>query len=472
MHDIHNRRRDTSMAEAGIVIPEVPGNDSRPRFAATRFRQGGRTVYSLDLSLESVIASIMPPDPDKPTEGNRAIRPKHALEFGQYIRQHEDWVVPGLIMRAPDIFDFEVLTEVEGTTFGILRYPLRSLMDINILDGQHRILGINMAMKSLADDIDKAQNHLAAARRQDPGGRAEEDARATIAKLKKRMATLANDHVALQIFIEDDPMAYRQMFFDIADNQLGITASVRSRFDSRKVVNRAYPLVNDHPLLVGRLDLEGDRLGRGSPFLLGAKHVVEIIRCVTVGLDGRVSKIQEVTLKERDIADNARAFLDRAVDAFPDLQAVQNGTLSPDELRRSSLLGSVLMLRILAAVGHDLMTGSTEKAIGHDLPEGAHWQPAEVEAFYALLAPHMEGPVYPGSIWLDYMPGFWDDGTYSPRSRRQDLRGVKDTLVKWAIERPEFLVAAPKPRPIDEDIEIEEHAPLERDSMTYRLLTQ
>ena len=38
--------------------------------------------------------------------------------------------------------------------------------------------------------------------------------------------------------VEDDSTAYKQMFFDIADNALGITSSVRARFDSRKVVNR------------------------------------------------------------------------------------------------------------------------------------------------------------------------------------------------------------------------------------------
>ena len=77
------------------------------------------------------------------------------------------------------------------------------------------------------------------------------------------------------------------MFFDIADNALGITSSVRARFDSRKVVNRGLEEVMKHALLKDRVDPEQDRMGRNNPNLMGAKHVAEIVRTLAVGIEGR-----------------------------------------------------------------------------------------------------------------------------------------------------------------------------------------
>lgn len=70
------------------------------------------------------------------------------------------------------------------------------------------------------------------------------------------------ERISLQVFVEDDGVAYKQMFFDIADNTLGITSSVRARFDNRKIVNRCVEDVIRYALLAGRVDLEQDRLGR------------------------------------------------------------------------------------------------------------------------------------------------------------------------------------------------------------------
>jgi hypothetical protein len=258
-----------------IALPaaQVTGYDTDIRFYSTRYKQGGRTVYALDLSLAEIAALIPAPDPDRPTPGNRAIRPAHAAEFGKYVREHEHWVAPGLILRAPAMFHFEILTEIGGTQFGVISFPRLALMDIHILDGQHRILGIHLAVLGIADDLDKARSTLASARRVDPKGRAVADTNKRISALNAQRERLAKERITMQIFVEENMIAYRQMFFDIADNALGITSSVKARFDNRKVVNRALEAVMEHPLLTGRVDPEGDRVGRGSPYLMGAKHV-------------------------------------------------------------------------------------------------------------------------------------------------------------------------------------------------------
>jgi hypothetical protein len=418
------------------ATPEVTGYDTDLRYYATRYKQGGRLVYALDLSLDQVRSLVPRPNPDEPTPGNRAIRPAHAASFARYIREHPDWVSPAMLFRAPNVFKFEAITHVAGAEFGVLSFPRTAAKDVKILDGQHRTLGFYIADETIDADLEKARNHLAAARRVDPQGVVTKEAQERVDELLRQRDRLAHERISLQIFIEDDPAAFKQMFFDIADNALGITASVKARFDTRKVVNRALEDVLEHPLLKGRVDLQSDRIGRGSKYLMTAKHVRELTNAVVVGLDGRVSKRQEATWKESDVAARTKEFLDLLVDTYTPLRAIVLGQLLPDDLRKSSLLGSILTMRILAGVYHDLQG------------EEHQWSKADVREYLHRLAPHMEAPVYPGSIWLERAPeGSFTNGAVSPSGRRQDLKGLKNALVSWALDRETFIDQPPAPRP-------------------------
>src|SRR3954454_18101993 len=103
---------------AAPVQPQVTGYDPDVRLFATRYRQGARRVFSLDLSLTQIAGLLPAPNPARPTEGNRRIKEKHAREFGDYVRSQPEWVAPALVLRAPDIFDFEVRESISGTEFG------------------------------------------------------------------------------------------------------------------------------------------------------------------------------------------------------------------------------------------------------------------------------------------------------------------------------------------------------------------
>lgn len=423
------------------TLPEVSGYTNETTLYASRYKQGGRTVYGLDMSLAQIADLIGRPDPNATSPGNRQIRPAHAEAFGKYIREHEDWVIPAMILRSPNSFNFDVQAEVGGVQFGILSFSRRSMSDLHILDGQHRILGIHMGLDAIAHDLDRARSNLALARRNEGAQSiAVKDANTRIATLEKQRRRLEVERASLQIFVEADPIAYRQMFFDIADNALGITASVRTRFDSRKVVNRAMPLVMDHELLKARVDNEGDRVGRGSIYLMGAKHVAEIIRTVNVGLDGRVSRRQEEEFDEKVLADRSKDYFDLLTEAFPQMRAITLGQLTTDQLRRTSLLGSVLFLRVLGGVYHDLLD-----------PELHAWSREDVLAFFEKLAPHLEGPVYEGSIWTEHLPEIYGEGTFGPRGRRQDLQALKVAVEGWALDKPKWLDKKPRPRPVEVD---------------------
>ena len=400
---------------------------------ASRYQQGGRTVYSLDLSPRQIIDTISEPNVDTPSPGNRAIRPAHADGFAKYLREREDWVSPSVMLRTPKSFEFEISDEIGGIQFGVVHIPRRSVNDLHIVDGQHRILGMFRANDGISRDLDKARANLSTVLRVDPSGPSEQDARGRIAKLEGQRERLDSQRVNVQIFVESDLIAYRQMFFDIADNALGITASVKSRFDSRKVVHRSLPKVMEHQFLKDRVDPEGDRFGHGSNYIMGAKHVAEIIRTINVGLDGRVSARQEEELKESHLVNSTTRFLNTTLAAIPELQALSASQISADEFRATSLLGSVLFFRVMAGVMYELVTI-------HE------WTDGQVQTYFANLAPHLEAPVHSASIWLREAPiGLFADGSRSPNGRRQDLKALKDWLVGTAREMPEFLIASPSP---------------------------
>jgi hypothetical protein len=66
----------------------------------------------------------------------------------------------------------------------------------------------------------------------------------------------------------------------------------------------------------------------------------------------------------------------------------------------------------------------------------------EVTDFFGKLAPHMEGPVTENSIWITRVSDdVFSPGALAPRSRRQDLKTLRDTMVTWATTNPEWLHA-------------------------------
>jgi hypothetical protein len=399
----------------------LTGYDTHDRYYATRYDQGGRTVYSIDLSLQSVAATLPRPDPAHPTPGNRRVKESHARSFGQYVRDNKEWVSPALLLRSPDMFEFEVRDQITGTQFGILGIPRLARTDLRILDGQHRILGLHYAVEDIANEIEKARSLLAIAKR-DENRELEHQHQVTIRKLQEQRDRLSRERISVQVHLEDDLKKYEQMFVDIADNALGITSAIRARFDTRKVVNRALEDVLKHALLVGRVDMEQDRVGGGSPNLLGAKHVADIVRTVAVGIGGRVGRRQEGELREAELVEKANGFLDVLLGAFPDFEKLANGDVTSEDLRKSSLLGSTTMLRVLAGAYYELAKDMSDD---------------DIRDFFARLAPHMSAPVEDASPWMD--TGVFREGAMAPNARRQDLETLANAIVSWAKMVPGWL---------------------------------
>lgn len=369
-------------------------------------------------------ATLPRPDPDRPTPGNRRVKLSHAQSFADYVRENENWVAPALLLRAPDIFTFEAKETIEGTQFGILGLPRLARTDLRILDGQHRILGLHLAVDDIAAELAKQRDLRAAARREGDVD-LERHFDSIITKLDRQRVRLSRERISIQIHIEEDSKAYEQMFVDIADNALGITSAIRARFDSRKIVNRVLEDVMKHPLLANRVDMEMDRVGGSSPCLMGAKHVADITRTVAVGITGRVGRRQEMELHEDALVEQTNSLLDALVNGFPELDKLIEGTITAEELRRTSLLGSTTMLRILAGAYHELVKDLSDDEIGD---------------FFSSLAPFMKARIPRSSPWL--ATGVFTEGATAPKARRQDLESLTRQIVNWARVTPDWLRAA------------------------------
>lgn len=413
---------------------KVTGYDSEVRFYATRYTQGSRTVYALDLSLAQIAGLLPAPDPLLPQLGNRRIQMPHAVSFGQYIRANEHWVSPAIVLRAADEFDFEVLESIEGTDFGIISLPFLALTEIHILDGQHRILGIHLALRAIAAELDKARSAITRLEKRKVPVEAEDNKLAQLAELKDMVAVLLTQRArferersSVQIFIESDQVGTNQMFYDINDNVLHVTGSVSVRYDTRKAVNRALQDVLTHPLLEGRVDLEFDRLGRQNENLLSAKHVAEVVRIMAVGIDGRIGRRVETQLDEALLTERANQFFTVLTESFSQLKDVVSGDESPIDLRARSQVASPVMLRVLAGVFKEL--------------KNRNWSQSRIKKFFTELDPSLSQPAT--KSWVNRTGGdIFFEGALSPSARRQDLVSLVQTLVSWAEKRPEWLQAA------------------------------
>jgi len=173
-------------------------------------------------------------------------------------------------------------------------------------------------------------------------------------------------------------------------------------------------------LLTNRIDMEQDRIAGSSPYLAGAKHVADIIRTLAVGINGRILPRHESELNEGQLTEKANRFFDALLDGFTAFVELANGTITAEQLRRTSLLGSVTMIRALAGVYYLLTRDGDDQ-----------WEEGDVSAFFASLQPLMVAPVTSDSPWMRY-PSIFAEGASGPSARRQDIDRLVSVLVDMA----------------------------------------
>ncbi|MGV9611235.1 DNA sulfur modification protein DndB [Nocardia xishanensis] len=407
---------------------------SRPQdsstYLALKTMQGGRAVYSTRVPLLDLPTILPVPDPNNVDKDNRKVDRLHAKQFGQYLDTKQDWVAPTLLARDGGGCVFTKADEEGRVGYLTVPWAIGGIATLRTIDGQHRILGVSIEKQRITDEISAIDRELARKVSVDRAARlqAERD------KLVRQMNRLKQEYVGIDIYVEPDPIKAQQMFVDVADNAKGISSAVRARFDNYKVANRTLSDVIDHPLLKGRVDAEQDRMTLKNPNLMGAKHVADITRAVIAGAGGRISKKAEQTLTDGEVIEQVKDFLDAMSIAFTDLAAITEedpatardaGESLSQQLRRSSLLGSVGMWRVLGGVFRELRNCDSPAELG------------DIAEFFKRLDPHMAAPVTETSLWrttaadVDFEPN-----ASAPIMRTQNIVHLVGVIAGWYRKAP------------------------------------
>jgi len=374
------------------------------------------------------------PDPDNVDKDNRKVNRLHAKQFGQYLDSKQDWVAPALLARDSGGCFFEEADEHGAVGYLTVPWAIGGISSLRTIDGQHRVLGVSIEKQRITDAISAIDREMA--RRVSPEKKAK--LRAERENLIGQLNRMKVEYVGLDIYVEPDPIKAQQMFVDVADNAKGISSAVRARFDNYKVANRTLSDVIDHPLLKGRVDAEQDRMTLKNPNLMGAKHVADITRSVIAGANGRISKKAERTLTDGEVIEQVKDFLDVISNAFAGLAAVveddpeverkADELTRAQELRRTSLLGSVGMLRVLGGVFHELRAGDNPAELD------------DITEFFKRLDRHMAAPVTETSIWRTSNSSVdFELNASAPIMRTQNIVHLVDVITGWYKKAPAAL---------------------------------
>ena len=411
---------------------------SKPRdsstYLAIKTVQGGRAVYATRVPLLDLPTILPVPDPGEVDKDNRKVDRLHAKQFGEYLDSKQDWVAPALLARDSGGCLFEKADEHGAVGYLTVPWAIGGISSLRTIDGQHRVLGVDIEKKRITNAINGVDRELA--RKVSPEKAAKLQAERE--KLIDQMSRLKTEYVGLDIYVEPDPIKAQQMFVDVADNAKGISGAVRARFDNYKVANRTLSDVIDHPLLKGRVDAEQDRMTLKNPNLLGAKHVADITRAVIAGAGGRISKKAEQALTDGEVIEQVKDFLDVISNAFTDLAAITEDDPEAErkadeltlaqQLRRTSLLGSVGMLRVLGGVFHQLRAGENPAELD------------DITEFFKRLDPHMTAPVTETSIWRTAAAGDdFEPNAAAPIMRTQNIVHLVGVITGWYKKAPAAL---------------------------------
>ena len=317
----------------------LTGYHREDTFIATRKYMGGRPVFHLDMCIAQVTAGVEAPPVGVAQEDNRIVKESRGRLFRDYVNSNKEWASPSLLLWCPiGILDFDALPQINelvndpSVVLGVLSVPRNSRQSIKILDGQHRILGFHQWMDQLNKELQTSKLSLSeAAKAGQP--KVVEAAKERVARAEENMERSIKESIGIDILICSSAKEARQIFADIANNAQGMVKALAIGFDQSKLVNRVTSnIASDvpHPLLDGKVDFNKDRIAGDSDMLISAKTLADSIRALTVGIAGRISRVQELEWPDEDVVQRTRKFLDCLYKSFED-----DFKKSPQEFRKT-----------------------------------------------------------------------------------------------------------------------------------------
>jgi hypothetical protein len=405
---------------------------------ALMFKQGGRDTFVLVQPWNDILRTVRVPQPGDSNTHNRELNEKHALDYGEYVVNMARQITPSLYERTSTLPPYRTLFEAGAVKVVLLRLTLDQLKAI--LDGQHRTRGAWAKREAaLRVDQDELERMIVdCQRRGEPYGELQE----RLDETRHALSVLSTELIPVTLMVCSDSVEYEQAWNDINDKALGVPKSVSIRFDSTDVVNRAVKrVVQEFPLLAKLADVNKDTVTGNNRHWLSVKHVSDITKTLQAGIYGRVTVKRKAQLDEDALAEYAINFFDTLVAAFPDpFDSLLKNKLTTPELRRSSLWGSAVWVRVIAAVYRELL--------------GDGWDRGLFIAWLRTL--DMSAPIKAGSMWLATRPSEKDGdppvrifgraleiNASAPYARRQDVDDLYESIVENA--RAWGLVNRPTP---------------------------
>lgn len=416
---------------------------------AQGIKRSGRSVYIVALPL-SLIRYVLPEvDPDKPIDRNRKVSKDRAQKAGQYYLDNPDsWIFPPLLVDTEGTLDFTSVTPIqtgEGLIeFGKLEIPFSSRTDFYILDGQHRVCGINMALAGLEGKLKSEDIELKKLRANNASGLEIQAQEQAIEKTKERVARFGIDTITVEICTDVNQTMHQNWFVTIADTAKGINASERVRLDEINMTSTlAKEIADKHPLFKGqikgedRIEMRKNLAVRSKATIYSIANVRDWVRNIAFGVGGKETALQQKFMNRDDVYNAAHTFFDTLVSEIPDFKKLVTESIDGREFRDNSLYSSPTMIRALSSAFYEIVLGAPvmdPKTFKTDIQINTNG----LDKFKKLLrslTPEMDY-VYKNnnrrvkSGW--YETTLFRGGAAAPQSGFQDRKKMVGLLVNWA----------------------------------------
>lgn len=395
---------------------------------AQRIKQGNSFAFLFSLPIGVAISVLEIPDPSKPFPDNRRVSKKHALDFGNYWEKHEGgWIVPPVLLDSSKTMKYRTISKNHGVP-ELVELEISSAKhdEIRILDGQHRILGWFLKSLDLDSRLAETTSHFNKAVLNEEKLKSEL-LLSEIANIRKTRERINNEHVTVYLIDFLSPELHQQFFVDIAKNALGINKTVQAKFDSASVINRvSIKVINSHPLLVGRVDLEKTSCSGENPNLLSVVNISDITRHACFGINRRVTAAKENSYQDEELEANVIVFFDAVARKIPLLAKVANGLIEPKILREECMLGSGTIWRCLAGAFYEtcVITDDDEGTIEIDPQQLRYF-----EKFLELFSENMQLPISRQWFATTLFP---TRRSKAPSSRAQDLNSMVELMTAYS----------------------------------------
>jgi hypothetical protein len=413
------------MSTTGFESQAPSGYADFDSYWAVEYHQGGRQTFEVNLPLSSIPRFVTAPDPNKVIEGNRRVDVRHARGIAEYVRNRANGLIPTIVLRCPSgTLDFEPNPDYRaggGVRFGILRIPKSKVQDLHIVDGQHRVLGLEIATQDISKERMALKSAIVDA--QNLGNlpvkkELEED----LQTIEDQLARISRERVTVQVVVVDSTKEFKQIFVDLNDTAKGVKLSQVIQFDSSNPLYSASIQLAEHRLFAGKTGRDRDNVGKQSSDFVSLAHLLQFVKTASFGIEGRVSiaRMKEISRDVSPLVRVAHAAVDRLVEAFPLLDNLSTGAVTPAEAREQSPLARANTLRVLIGADWALRT------LGVDA--------AEIPALFTELSDELSGPFTRDNRLFQASGSAFPLGAMAPGTQKKPMKDAVNVIVGFCVD--------------------------------------